>query len=148
MKNSKVLLLLCFSFFLSELVIGQEKVISGIVTSKNDGMPLPGAGVHIKGTSNGVETDFDGKYEIKASIGDTLIFTYVGMITKSMVISSEESLNVSLEDSNILDEVVVTALGIKKTRKSLTYAAQDIDAKELSKIKQTNPVNSPFNSFF
>ncbi|HAO15707.1 MAG TPA: hypothetical protein DDY16_05950 [Tenacibaculum sp.] len=142
MKNSKVLLLLCFSFFLSELVIGQEKVISGIVTSKNDGMPLPGAGVHIKGTSNGVETDFDGKYEIKASIGDTLIFTYVGMITKSMVISSEESLNVSLEDSNILDEVVVTALGIKKTRKSLTYAAQDIDAKELSKIKQTNPVNS------
>ena len=142
MKNSKILLLLCFSFLIAQLMVAQEKTISGVVTSKNDGAPLPGVGVLIKGTLKGTETDFDGKYKVKASVGDVLLFTFVGMEAQSITVSTQETINVVLEDSNVLEEVVVTALGIKKTRKSLTYAAQDINAKELSKVKQTNPVNS------
>ncbi len=142
MKNSKILLLLCFSFLLTHLMVAQEKTISGVVTSKNDGAPLPGVGVIIKGTLKGVETDFDGKYQIKASVGDVLLFTYVGMKTQSIIVSNQETLNVALEDSNVLNEVVVTALGIKKTRKSLTYAAQDLKGDELTKVQDVNPVNS------
>lgn len=142
MKKNKILLLFCFCLMLIQLVSAQEKTISGVVTSKTDGMPLPGVGVIIKGTLKGVETDFDGKYQLKTSAGDVLVFSYVGMKTQSILVANQNTINVVLEDDNVLNEVVVTALGIKKTRKSLTYAAQDVNAEELNKVKQTNPVNS------
>ncbi|MGG8497578.1 SusC/RagA family TonB-linked outer membrane protein [Tenacibaculum sp. TC6] len=142
MKKNKILLLFCFSFLLVQLVLGQEKTIIGVVTSKSDGGPLPGVGVIIKGTLRGTETDFDGKYEIKTSVGDVLLFTYVGMKTQSVIVSNQNTINVVLEDDNVLDEVVVTALGIKKEKKALTYSAQEVNGDELTKVKQTNPVNS------
>jgi TonB-dependent SusC/RagA subfamily outer membrane receptor len=144
MKKIKILLFTVFSLLLSTSLIAQEKSISGTVTSKSDGGALPGVSVVVKNTTRGTETDFDGKYTIKASAGDVLTFSFVGMQTYSVIITpNTTTIDAQLEDGdNVLDEVVVTAFGIKKTRKSITYAAQDIKADELNKVKQTNPVNS------
>jgi len=130
-------------FFTVQFTFAQEKQITGTVTSVTDGAPVPGANVIVKGTSNGVQTDFDGKYSITTSVGDVLTFSFIGMVTQNIPVGSSNIINVIFdEDSEMLDEVIVTALGIKKTRKSLTYAAQDVKADELSRVKQTNPINS------
>ena len=143
MKIIYKLLVVVFSFGMALNVQAQEKSISGTVTSKSDGSTLPGVSIVVQGTTRGTETDFDGKYTIKASVGEILSFSYLGMKTKSVTVGDSNTINVVLEeDADQLDEIVVTALGIKKSRKSLTYAAQDIKAEELSKVKQTNPVNS------
>ncbi len=123
-------------------MVGQENKISGVVTSKSDGMPLPGVGVIIKGTSKGVETDFDGEYQIKASKGDIISFTYIGMKTQSVSVSDQTTLNITLEDANLLDEVVVTALGIKKEKKALGYAVTNVKSEDLQMGKDPNVVNS------
>ena len=138
MKKYKILLFTVFSLMLSTGLIAQEKSVSGTVTSKSDGSAIPGVSVVVKNTTRGTETDFDGKYSIKASVGDVLSFSFVGMKTTSITVTADtNTLDVQLEDGdNILDEVVVTALGIKKTRKSITYAAQDIKAEEISRVKQ------------
>lgn len=144
MKKIHTILIAVFSFIFIINVQAQEKSISGTITSKSDGVTLPGVSIVVQGTARGTETDFDGKYTIKASVGDVLSFSFLGMKTKTVTITSDsKTIDVVLEDdANQLDEIVVTALGIKKSRKSLTYAAQDINAEELNKVKQTNPVNS------
>ena len=143
MKKINILLITIFSLMLSMNIVAQEKSISGTVTSKSDGAPLPGVSVVVQGTTKGAETDFDGKYSIEASVGEILNFSFIGMKTVSITVGASNIIDVVLEeDANSLDEVIVTALGIQKTRKSLTYAAQDISADELNKAKQTNPINS------
>jgi len=139
----QILFITFFSLLLSINMSAQVKDISGKVTSASDGNPLPGVNVVILNTTKGVQTDFDGNYSISASVGDTISFSFVSMKTKTVVVDSSSTVDVALEDdANALNEVVVTALGVKKTRKSLTYAAQDIKAKELTRVKQTNPMNS------
>jgi len=144
MKKIYTILIAVFSIVFTLNVQAQEKSISGIVTSKLDGTTLPGVSVVVQGTTKGTETDFDGKYTIKASVGEILSFSSLGMKTKTVTVTgSTATLNVVLEDdASQLDEIVITALGIKKSRKSLTYAAQDIKSDELSRVKQTNPINS------
>ncbi|CAL2089483.1 SusC/RagA family TonB-linked outer membrane protein [Tenacibaculum sp. 190524A05c] len=137
----KILLLLCFSLMSFWGAIAQTK-ISGKVTSKSDGEPLPGVNVVIKGTNKGVETDFDGQYTIEAKSGDILEFSFIGMETFSVTVGNNNIINVVLQEGNVLDEVVVTALGIKKEKKALTYSAQEVSGDELTKVKQTNPLNS------
>ncbi len=140
--------ILIFSMFLSLFIIeqakAQEKTISGTVTSKGENsMPLPGVNVIVKGTTKGVQTDFDGNYSIEASPGDVLEFSYLGFASTSVTIGVSNVIDVAMEESlEQLEDVVVTALGIQKSRKSLTYAAQDINADELSKVKDANPINS------
>ena len=142
-QNLRILFLFSFLLFAAQTTFAQEKDITGTVTSKTDGIPLPGVNVIVQGTTNGAQTDFDGNYSITASVGDVLNFSYVGMTTIQITVGDSSVVNAQLEeDAEQLNEVVVTALGIKKTRKSLTYAAQDINADELNKVKQTNPVNS------
>ncbi len=132
-------ILMVFSF----LSFGQGIQITGTVTGASDGIPLPGVNIVVAGTTNGVQTDFDGKYAINASAGDVLQFSYLGMITKDITIGSSTIVDVQMEeDAEQLEDVVVTALGIKKSRKSLTYAAQDVRSEELTKIKDANPINS------
>ncbi|AUC13883.1 hypothetical protein BTO06_01365 [Tenacibaculum sp. SZ-18] len=137
----KILLLLCFSL-MSFWGINAQTKISGKVTSKMDGEPLPGVNVVIKGTNKGVETDFDGQYSIEAKSGDTLEFSFIGMETFRVKVGNNNIINVELQEGNVLDEVVVTALGIKKEKKALTYSAQEVSGDELTKVKQTNPLNS------
>ncbi|WP_027137725.1 TonB-dependent receptor domain-containing protein [Gaetbulibacter saemankumensis] len=142
-QNLRTLFLFSFVLLIGQLTFGQEKDITGVVTSKSDGIPLPGVNVTVKGTSNGAQTDFDGNYSLTVNVGDVLNFSYLGMTSVEVTVGESNVINVALEeDAEQLNEVVVTALGIKKTRKSLTYAAQDINADELNKVKQTNPVNS------
>jgi len=128
--------LLVFAFGFSV----QAQSISGTVTDEN-GVPLPGATVLVQGTQNGVSTDFDGNYSINASNGDTLVFSFVGYTSQSLVASSA-TLNVSLSPDNALAEVVVTALGVKRNVKAVGYSITQVDGSELSSNKSTNAINS------
>ncbi|GGI57797.1 vWA domain-containing protein [Winogradskyella haliclonae] len=94
----------------------QQRNISGVVTAASDGLPLPGVTVIVKGTSNGTQTDFDGKYSIKANTGDVLIFSFVGMKTEKRTVGTSNVINlVMADDSSALDEVVITGYS-KSTR--------------------------------
>ncbi|HPJ01188.1 MAG TPA: carboxypeptidase-like regulatory domain-containing protein, partial [Enterococcus sp.] len=105
-------------------VVNAQKTITGTVTSSEDGMTLPGVSVVVKGTTLGTITNIDGKYSIEVP-GDatTLVFTYVGMVTEEMAIGANSVIDVRMvPDIMGLDEVVVTALGISREKKSLGYA--------------------------
>ncbi|MEW7281190.1 SusC/RagA family TonB-linked outer membrane protein [Aquimarina sp. 2201CG1-2-11] len=129
--------------FISFLSFGQGTQITGTVKAASDGVALPGVNIIVKGTTNGAQTDFDGKYTITANPGDVLVFSYLGMTDQEVTVGSETEINVNLqEDAEQLEDVVVTALGISKEKKALTYAAQELGGEELTKIKQTNPINS------
>jgi len=115
--------------------------ITGTVSDEN-GVPLPGATVVVQGTSNGVSTDFDGNYSIEASQGDTLVFSFVGYATQSVTIGSSNSVSVQLQPDNTLDEVVVTALGVKRNTKALGYSVTEVDGTALSDNPTTNAINA------
>lgn len=117
--------------FVVQLTFAQEKTISGTV-SDNSGMPLPGVNIIVKGTTNGTQTDFDGNYSINASVGNILTFTYVGLKTVEQTVGATNTINVTMEeDAAVLDEVVVTAQGIKREKKALGYAVSEVNAEEL-----------------
>jgi len=95
----------------------QEKTISGVVSDQS-GLPLPGATVLIKGTTTGTSTDFDGNYTINVSQGETLIISFVGYSTQEITVGTSNTINVQLaESAEALEEVVVTAQGIKRGTK-------------------------------
>ena len=119
----------------------QAQSISGTVTDDN-GVPLPGATVLVQGTTNGVSTDFDGNYSINASSGDTLVFSFVGYSSQSVVVGSSTTVNAQLSPDNALEEVVVTSLGIKRNVKALGYSLTQVDGTELSANKSTNAINA------
>ena len=121
-------------------VVAQTMKATGTITDAN-GEPLIGATVMLKGTKRGVTTDVNGRFSIDAPNGSTLIVSYVGMVTREIKVGGAP-VNVTLEGGNALDEVVVTALGIKRDKKSLGYAVDDINAEELMKNKNTNAINS------
>ncbi|GIQ58457.1 SusC/RagA family TonB-linked outer membrane protein [Flavobacterium collinsii] len=130
-----------FFVLLAQFALAQERVVSGIV-SDNAGMPLPGASVLIKGTKTGAQTDFDGKYSIKTSHNAVLVFNYIGMKAVEVTITGNTA-NVSLSPaSEQLGEVVVTALGLKREKKSLGYATQEIKGEDLTKVNTGNVANS------
>jgi len=115
--------------FLVQITFAQEKTVSGTVS--DDSGPLPGVSVVIKGTTTGTETDFDGKYSIKAKVGDVLQFSFVGMDTQERKVGQSNTLDVILKSGNILDEVVVTAQGIKRSKKALGYAVSSVKSEQL-----------------
>jgi len=119
-----------------------QTTFTGKVLDENQ-IPLPGATVVAKGTSNGVATDFDGNFEIGISADDdTLVISYIGYITKEVGISGKSALTINLEpDSEQLDEVVVTALGIERKKKSLGYASQELDTEEVVQAREPNLLN-------
>ncbi|WP_425657731.1 SusC/RagA family TonB-linked outer membrane protein [Tenacibaculum ascidiaceicola] len=123
-----------------QISFAQEKTISGTVSDETG--PLPGVNVLKKGTTTGVETDFDGKFSIKANTGDILVFSFVGMKTIEKTVSSSNTMNITMSSDNVLDEVVVTALGISREKKSLGYATQKIDGSQVNEAKTSNFVNS------
>ena len=120
--------------------VAQTMKATGVITDAS-GEPLIGATVMLKGTKRGVTTDVNGHFSIDAPNGSTLIVSYVGMVTREIKVGGKP-VNVTLEGGNALDEVVVTALGIKREKKSLGYAVDDINAEELMKNKNTNAINS------
>jgi len=125
-------------------LLAQTKTVSGNVTATSDNTPLPGVNVLVQGTTNGTQTDFDGNYTIEVAEGGTLVFSYIGTASQSVIVGSSNTVNVSMdEDASQLDEVVVTALGVKRQKKSLTYATQGVDPKGIDEARpQQNLVNS------
>ncbi len=135
----------CFLTFLALLflqsVVAQEIMVTGVVTDTN-GSPLPGVNVVEKGTSNGTSTDFDGNYTISLPNSATIVFSSLGYATKEASVNGS-SLNISLdEDASQLDEVVVTALGIKKETKALGYSITEVGGEEIATVKTPNAINS------
>jgi TonB-linked SusC/RagA family outer membrane protein len=139
----KKIFLIFMIVFTAQVSLAQVKSIKGVITD-SDGMPLPGASVAVQGGQKGATTDFDGLYSIEAQKGQTLVFSYVGLESQSIIVGDAATINVKMVtgSSNALSEVVVTSLGIKKTRKSLTYAAQEVKGEEVTRVKDANLMNS------
>ncbi|HTD97994.1 MAG TPA: SusC/RagA family TonB-linked outer membrane protein, partial [Mucilaginibacter sp.] len=119
-----------------------QKAVTGTVTEKS-GQPIPGVNVAEKGTSNGVSTNADGKFTLTVKPGAVLTFSFIGFKTKEVTVGAEATLNVVLESNeSALNEVVVTALGIKREKKSLGYAVQEVKGQTLTDAKEPNIVNA------
>lgn len=120
----------------------EQRTITGTVTDEQN-LPLPGVNIIIEGTTTGVQTNFDGNYTIQAQQGDILLFSFMGMQTGRYTVGQNNTINVTMSaDAAQLDEVVVTALGIRREKKSLGYATQEVDGSEVSDVPTTNFVNS------
>ncbi len=136
----KQLLLLLFSLM---AVVGYARTVTGVVTSQSDQLPVIGATVMIDGTTTGTATDFDGKFTIDAKDTDVLVFSYVGMNTEKVKVGSQSVINVVLkENSQVLDEVVVTAMGQTQEKKKLNFAVQSLDADDVTAGQSANFANS------
>jgi len=128
--------------FVVQITFAQQQSVTGNVADQ-DGLPLPGVNIIIKGTSTGVQSDFDGNYAIQAAQGDVLVFSFIGLKKTEYPVGASAVINVTLEnDAAQLSEVVVTALGIKREKKSLGYATQEVDGSEVSDVPTTNFMNS------
>lgn len=128
MKRKLTMMLLCI---MGGVVALAQTAISGKVVSAQDGEPIIGAAVKVKGSTQGVVTNLEGQFFINAKAGATLVFSYVGMQTKEA--AAKDGMKVQLaSDDQMLEEVVVTAMGITRSKKSLGYASQDLKEGELS----------------
>ena len=112
-----------------------------VIDSK--GEPLIGVSILVKGTSNGTITDMDGNFKIQAAKGDVLEVSYIGYASQAITLTNTQPLKITMgEDTQALDEVVVTALGIKREQKALSYNVQQVKGEELTNIKDANFINA------
>lgn len=141
MKKCLLAVFLFFSFYVAD---AQERNVTGKVISAEEGQPLPGVSVLVKGTTTGTVTDIEGNYEISVPPNaTTLVFSYLGYGSQEREIGNETVINVSLSaDIEDLSEVVVTAFGLEREKKSLTYTVQEVSSRELSEARELNIVNS------
>ena len=124
--------LLFILFFLPTIIVAQN-TITGTVTEQSTSLPLPGVNVVVKGTNQGTATDFDGNYQINASNGDVLEFSYVGYITKEVTYTGQTNINVTLsEDASQLDEVVIIGYGSVK-KEDLTGTTDLVTSEDFNK---------------
>jgi TonB-linked SusC/RagA family outer membrane protein len=130
----KFALMLVLLIFAGVQVMAQT-TITGVVTSAEDGQPIPGAAVQVKGTTTGVTTDIDGRYSLRVPANaQVLQFSFVGMTTKDVTIGTQTVINVVLEtDIMDIEGVVVTAMGISREKKALGYAAQEVNNEALTR---------------
>ena len=120
----------------------QTTKITGSVISADDNEPIIGASIVVKGTMVGTVTDFNGAFSLDVpSSAKTLVISYVGMKSQEVGVSSRVNVKL-LSDTQDLDEIVVTAMGIKRERKALGYAAQDLKSDELNKSGTTSLANA------
>lgn len=124
----------------AQLFFAQEKTISGIVSDGSG--PIPGANVVVKGTSNGVQTDFDGKYKIKTKTEDVLVFSYMGMKDQSVTVGNSSSVNIKMQEGGEqLEEVVVQVAYGKAKKSSYTGSATQIKSEQLESRPLTNALS-------
>ncbi len=122
----------------------QPVVVTGRVTSDDEPQGLPGLNVYVKGSTLGTVTDINGKYTIKVPDKyDVLVFSSIGYEKQEIPVNGREKIDVVMHSgAQNLDEVVVTALNIKRDKTSLGYSVTQVDSKEISTVKQNNPINS------
>lgn len=136
--------LLLLLFFHSLLNLNaQQNTITGVVLSSEDKSTLPGVSIVVKGTSTGTVTDLNGKYSITVLSGnDSLQFSFLGMLTQTIAINNRQVINVEMKvDQKNMKEVVVTALGIKREKKALGYAVQEIKGMEMQTARDASFIN-------
>jgi TonB-linked SusC/RagA family outer membrane protein len=132
----------CLLFFAAPLFAQKGKVITGHITSAENN-PLENVTVTERGTNNRVSADASGNYTIKLTRDNSgLVFSYVGYSSKEVPVGSSSTVDVSLENSANLDEVVVTAFGIRKEKKALGYTVQNVNSADLNVNRQSNVVNA------
>ena len=141
MKTKFTMMLTLFMALIVQISFAQQKTVSGTVSDEN-GLPLIGTTVLVVGTSSGTTTDFDGNYSIRAKTGDVLSYSYVGYATQNITVGAASTINLALQPDNTLDEVVVTALGIKRDEKSIGYSTQKISNEDITTVRGSNVVNS------
>jgi Ca-activated chloride channel family protein len=134
-KITLILVILITNYFFA-----QERVITGVVTDGT--LPLYGAYVVVKGTSQGVQTDSDGKYSIKAKVGEILVYSYIGFVSQQITIGTQTVINIKLHQSTTeLNEVIVTgAMGIKRKKDATTSSQKRVSTKELTQSQSPNNV--------
>ncbi|SNR52006.1 TonB-dependent receptor [Flavobacterium sp. ov086] len=139
MRLKFICILTFLILFIMQFSFAQERVISGVV-SENGG-PIPGVNVNVKGTKNSAQTDLDGKYVVKAKTGDVLVFSYMGMQDAVVTIGASSTVNTKMkEDGKELDEVVVVAYG-KAKKSSYTGSATQIKSEQLENRPLTNALS-------
>ncbi|CAI8205965.1 MAG: TonB-dependent receptor SusC [Formosa sp. Hel1_33_131] len=141
MKTKFRIILTLFLAFTVQLSFAQQLTVTGTV-SDDSGIPLIGATVAIAGTSTGTTSDFDGNYSIKANEGDVLSVSYVGYSSQDITVGTSTTVNVTLAADNSLEEVVVTALGIKRDEKALGYSVQSIKGEGMTEARESNISNA------
>ena len=140
----KILMLLALIIITSSVGFSQTVQVKGKVTGSSDGQPIPGVTISVKGATLGTQTDAGGNYSLLVPAGSTtLIISFVGMKKTEVEIAGRTVVDVSLEfDTRVMDEVVVTALGIRSEKKALGYAIAKVDASEIVAVKANNFVNA------
>ena len=145
---SKRILSWCLALILTVLLSGSvasaqngQITVSGVVTSASDSEPMIGVSVLLKGTTSGTITDIDGNYSLRASVGQTLVFSYIGFQTIEQKVTGPQLNLVMNEDNDVLEEVVVVGYGVQK-KKLLTGATAQVKGDDIAKLNTTNPLQA------
>lgn len=140
MKN---LLHLIFIAIVAINLQAQELTITGTVT-ENSGFPLPGVNVIIKSTGIGTQSDFDGNYKLITTVGETLVYSYVGFVSvEKTILKNDSIIDISMyENAEILDEVIVTGYCIQRDKKALGYSVSKVQAKDIENIPESSVVRA------
>ena len=140
----KVTLLMALILFCSWQFVLAQKTITGKVTDAKDGSTLPGVSVVVKGTTTGAITSIDGAYSVKVTgSNDILVFSFLGYEGKEVVVGTQSIVDVVLTQSaEVIEGVVVTALGIKREKKALGYSMQELKGDAMTETRDPNVVNS------
>ena len=124
--------------FVMQISLAQEKTVSGTVTSAEDGLPIPGVNIILKGTSRGAQTNFDGKYSINANTGQVLIYSYVGSATQEIIVGSRNTIDVTLQVGESLDEVILVGFG-QRAEDKILQSVSVVSEKDLEDIPASSP---------
>lgn len=137
-KREWLLAIIAMLFSSYTMSAQQDKIITGIVTSATDAMPLPGVNITIKGTPTGIVTGVNGDYSIKATSNDVLVFSYIGHLNQEVTVGNKSQVNIALKSElTSLTEVIVVGYG-KQKKKTLTGAVSMVQGKDLVKSPVTN----------
>ncbi|WP_109830869.1 SusC/RagA family TonB-linked outer membrane protein [Reichenbachiella versicolor] len=137
-----LILMLSFLICTSSVLLAQDRSVSGSIIDEK-GEPIPGATITIKGSTGGTVSDVNGKWKLNVPQDGVLIFSFIGMTTKEIVVGAQSMLDVTLEsDTKQLQEVVVTALGVSREKKALGFAQQSVDGSSLQQAKTDNLIES------
>ncbi len=141
----KITILMAFLFFVGmQFANAQTRTVSGKVISADDGMGIPGVTVQVKGTTVGTTTDLDGMFSIGLEPEhEVLVFSYVGMSSQEVILADQTTVNITMEsEATMIDEVVVTALGVSREKKSLGYAVSELGGEDVNRVATDNVVGS------
>ncbi|MCQ2287465.1 MAG: carboxypeptidase-like regulatory domain-containing protein, partial [Bacteroidales bacterium] len=134
MIKKSLLLIFLMALVCPLAALAQSISVTGKVISSEDGLGMPGVTIQVKSTQKGTVTDFDGNYTLSVGKDDVLVFSFVGYKTQEVKVAGKTKINVTMDsDALLLDDVVVTALGIKRQKRELGYATEEIGGEMIAK---------------